>query len=184
MRVLLPRLEGTGSVKQAEGFAARVQDRRRHAAQMAVAGKIVLAAVNGDWSVAHRSQPQSIGAAQIFVPQASGYDGAAGSAVGKVLIADRVQHDPVGIAECNHEIGAGDLRMKELHFRERQPSQGSILLPPLSDLRERHDAVARRGARIKTKIAASLPTVGHNRRQAADRQTTTTLKRVASALDA
>ncbi len=167
MRVLLARLVGAGGVQQSDKIAERIDDRRRHAAQGAVAGEEMLAAVDRRRPRRLKRQPQRVAATLALAPDAAGNDVAPGLAVGEHAVAQRIEHDAFRVGESDHEIRTGDLRVQCLHFGERERAQHPRLLATANDVREGLDDIARRAGWIEAIGDRPPPAFGDGRGQGA-----------------
>ena len=104
-----------------------------------VRGKEMFAPIDGRRRLHRKRKTERIGAARVLAPHAAGNDVAPRRAVGERLIAQRIEHHAFRIGEGDHEIRAGDLRVKRLHFGERQAAQRLESLALARDLRKRRD---------------------------------------------
>ncbi|OWK23163.1 hypothetical protein AJ87_41820 [Rhizobium yanglingense] len=145
---------------------------------MAVAGEIMLATVNRHRLFDHGGEPQRICATFAFVPHAAGNDRPAGLAVGEMLVADRIEHDAVRVAKRDHEIRASNLRVQELHLRERQQTHSGIGFAATLYVGKGDHAVPRGTPRVECEITASLPAVCNDRLQGADREALALFQRI------
>jgi hypothetical protein len=183
VRVLLTRFVGARGVKQADQRAARIGDRRRHAAQAPVRGEEMLAAIDRGRSLCGESKPQRVGAPRAFEPHAAGDDVAPRVAVDKDLVAQRVEHDTLRVGEGDHEIRSGNLRMQRLHLGERTAAQGATRIAPARDIREWRDDRGWRARGVEAEVQAASPALDDRPRERGFRNPLTALERDARAID-
>ena len=152
-------------VQYAGDLARGAEDRGGVAGQAVMHPEEMLGAVDRHRRFHGRRQTQRVGALLQFPPQAAGADVLRLRRGAESVVGDGVQHHAAGIAQRDHEVGAGDLVIEVVHFGERQPARQLV---PVARFAHRGGVgVDRfgRAVRVEARFQAAFPGLADFRRQ-------------------
>jgi hypothetical protein len=104
-------------VEHAEDVAARVEDGRGRAGEEAVGVHEVLVGMHERGPLLEEGGAHRVGALALLGPVDAGREGDLGGALEEAVVAHRMQHGALGVAQHDHALGAGDVAEQHLHHR-------------------------------------------------------------------
>ncbi|MDT4851983.1 hypothetical protein FQZ97_861970 [compost metagenome] len=114
-RVLVVAAVVTGHVERADDLAVGIEDGRGRTGEELVGVHVVLAAVHGERFLFTQRGADRVGALALLRPVHAGRERHLRSALQKIHVAQRVQHETLGRGQQHHAVGVDDLVVERLH---------------------------------------------------------------------